>query len=110
MPVPKLTHYLGPLNKLYGYSIDYAAPIAEVKAASRLKGQEMWDALEACKWEPVIDLDESTIGGTHVEGDWLRLSPIPFDFDAAEDDEEEDDDADDDDDDEEEEEGDDEAE
>lgn len=100
MPPPKLTHYLGPLNKSYGYSIDYAAPIAEVKAASKLRGQEMWDALEACKWEAVSDLDELTIGGTHVDGDTLRLSPMPFDFDGEADDE--DDDTDEDDDDEEE--------
>lgn len=102
MPVPKLTHYLGPLNKSYGYSIEYAAPIAEVKAASKLKGQEMWDALEACKWEAVSDLDELTIGGTHVDGDTLRLSPMPFDFDdAEEEDEDEDDDSEEDDDEEE---------
>jgi hypothetical protein len=94
MPVPKLTHYLGPLNKSYGYSIDYAAPIEQVKAASKKTGKEMWDALEACTWLAVEDLDESTIGGTHVDGDTLRLSPMPFDFAgyADEDDEEDGDD------------------
>ncbi len=101
MPPPKLTHYLGPLNKSYGYSIEYAAPIEQVRAASKKKGQEMWDALEACEWESVSDLDELTIGGTHVDGDTLRLSPMPFDFDGEEDDEEEDDDSDEDDDEEE---------
>jgi hypothetical protein len=85
MPPPKLTHYLGPLNKSYGYSIEYAAPIEQVKAASKLKGKEMWDALEACEWESVHDLDESTIGGTHVDGETLRLSPVPFDFEGEED-------------------------
>lgn len=101
MPAPKLTHYLGPLNKSYGYSIDYAAPIEQVKSASKKKGQEMWDALEACTWEPVSDLDELTIGGTHVDGDTLRLSPMPFDF-EGEGDEDEDEEGDDDSDDEEE--------
>lgn len=93
MPVPKLTHYLGPLNKSYGYSIEYAAPIEQVKAASKKKGKEMWDALEACDWEEVSELDEKTIGGTHVEGDQLRLSPLPFDFEgeSAEDDDEDED-------------------
>lgn len=100
MPAPKLTHYLGPLNKSYGYSIDYAAPIEQVKSASKKKGQEMWDALEACDWEAVEDLDEKTIGGSHVDGDTLRLSPLPFDFvegegDEDEEDEEGDDDSDD---------------
>ena len=85
MPPPKLTHYLGPLNKSYGYSIEYAAPIEQVKAASKLKGKEMWDALEACDWEEVGELDEKTIGGTHVDGETLRLSPVPFDFEGEED-------------------------
>lgn len=93
MPVPKLTHYLGPLNKSYGYSIEYAAPIEQVKAASKKTGKEMWDALEACKWETVSDLDETTIGGTHVDGDTLRLSPLPYDFEGeTEEDDEEDED------------------
>lgn len=90
MPVPKLTHCLGPLNKSYGYSIEYAAPIEQVKAASKKKGDAMWEALEACDWEEVSKLDESTIGGTHVEGETLRLSPVPFDFEGEEDDDEED--------------------
>lgn len=101
MPPPKLTHYLGPLNKSYGYSIDYAAPIEQVRAASKKSGKEMWEALEACQWESVEDLDEKTIGGSHVDGDTLRLSPIPFDFEGDE--EEEDEEGDDDDSDEEEE-------
>lgn len=91
MPVPKLTHYLGPLNKNYGYSLEYAAPIEQVKSASKKKGKEMWEALEACTWEAVSELDETTIGGTHVDGDTLRLSPLPFDFEGVEEDEDEDD-------------------
>lgn len=101
MPLPKLTHYLGPLNKSYGYSIDYAAPIEQVKAASKKTGKEMWDALEACDWELVSDLDELTIGGSHVEGNTLRLSPLPFDFEGEEDEDEPDDEDEDEDDDEE---------
>lgn len=91
MPPPKLTHYLGPLNKSYGYSIEYAAPIEQVRAASKLKGQAMWDALEACDWEEVSELDEKTIGGTHVDGETLRLAPVPFDFEGEEDEDEDDD-------------------
>ena len=85
MPPPKLTHYLGPLNKAYGYSIEYAAPIEQVRAASKKSGKEMWDALEECDWQEVSELNEKTIGGTHVDGDTLRLSPVPFDFEGEED-------------------------
>jgi hypothetical protein len=70
-------YYTGPTNDNYGYDSDLCADADEVEAAAELAG-EMWEALEACTWIDVADLEPGDeVYGTSASQERLHLDSEP---------------------------------